>query len=268
MTVQRAQYVDSHAHLDAEQFDEDREAVVERALAAGVTRIITVGADLASSRAAVRLAERHISVFATVGVHPHFASGCDKSTIDELRRFAGHERVVGIGEIGLDYYRDRSPRDKQRDVFVAQLELAAELDLPVVVHDRDAHDDVLRLLREAALRGAEVDRISGVMHCFSGDVSLAAGVLALGMYVSFAGPITYQRPDLLRPVVCAIPSERLLVETDCPYLSPQPVRGGRNEPAYVVYIYERLADLRSDPLDVLARQGTENACALFGLPSD
>ncbi|MHB1134116.1 MAG: TatD family hydrolase [Chloroflexota bacterium] len=260
--------VDSHAHLDDEAFAADRADVLARARAAGVTRIVSVGADLASSRANVALAASTPGVWASVGVHPHEAAGLneaaglDEAALAELRSLAAQPRVVAIGEIGLDFYRDLSPRPAQQAAFRAQLALARELGLPAIVHDREAHDEVLAVLREWA--GA-YPAARGVLHCFSGDEALARAAIELGFYISLAGPVTYANARRLQSLAAILPLERLLVETDCPYLTPVPRRGQRNEPALVALVAEKVAALRGLAPADLAAATTANARRLFGL---
>jgi TatD DNase family protein len=250
--------IDSHAHLDFRQFDDDREKVIERARKAGVVTIVNIGTSPASSRTSVALAERYDFIYATVGVHPHDAKVVTPPVLDELRSLAQHRKVVAVGEIGLDYYRDLSPRPVQRRVFDEQLALAAELGLPVIVHSRDAHDDVLAALRD--WKG------TGVLHSYSAGPRLLEEVLALGFSVGISGPVTFPKADALRAVAATVPMERLLVETDCPYLTPKPYRGRRNEPAYVQYVAEAVALAReASPVDV-AQATTDNARRLFGIP--
>jgi len=261
--------VDSHCHLDSPQFDADREAVIGRSAESGVTRVVNPGVDVPSSRAAVALAQQHESIYAAVGTHPHDAKTLDADALEELKRLARSPKVVAIGEIGLDYYRNLSPHDVQRRAFEMQLELAAELGLPVIVHDRDAHDDVLAVLSHwrAALhaRRSTLHEHPGVLHSFSGDVAMAEQAVALGFFVGVSGPVTHKNADRLRQVVRAVPSERLLVETDAPYLTPQPRRGQRNEPAYVHMVAQAVADVRGLTLEQAAAQTTANACVLFEL---
>ncbi len=256
------QLVDTHAHLNSREFDGDRPEVLRRAAEAGVEWIVDVGADLAGSRRAVALAAAEPHVWAAVGVHPHDAAMFDAAALNELRALAADGRVLAIGEIGLDYYRDLSPRPLQREALAAQLALAQDLGLPVIVHDRDAHDDTLAMLRSAAGRG-----LRGVMHCFSGGPELARDVLDLGLYIGIAGPVTYPKASRLAEVVRLAPLERLLVETDCPYLAPQAYRGRRNEPAYVRLVAERVAELRGLPLAEVGRITSDNARDLFKLRS-
>jgi TatD DNase family protein len=262
--------VDSHCHLDAPRFDADRDAVIARMAESGVRYAINPGVDLASSRAAVALALRqHGCIYAAVGIHPHDAKTLDADALEELKRLARLPKVVAIGEIGLDYYRDLSPREAQRRAFEAQLELAAELGLPVIVHDRDAHDDVLGILSNwrESLRSprSTLHGHPGVLHSFSGDMAMAEQAVALGFFVGVSGPVTYKNADRLRQVVRAAPLERLLVETDAPYLTPQPHRGQRNEPAYVRMVAQAVADVRGLTLEQVATQTMANAGVLFGL---
>ena len=254
--------VDSHCHLDSPQFDADREAVIARSAQSGVTRVVNPGADVPSSRAAVALAQQHESIYAAVGIHPHDAKTLDADALEEMKRLARSSKVVAIGEIGLDYYRNLSPRDVQRWAFEVQLEIAAELGLPVILHDRDAHDDVLAILRD--WHSTFAARV-GVLHSFSGDESLAERALAMGFFIGVSGPVTYKNADRLRQVVRAVPLERLLVETDAPYLTPQLRRGQRNEPAYVRMVAQAVADVRGLALEQVAVQTTANAGVLFGL---
>jgi TatD DNase family protein len=250
--------VDSHAHLDFSEFDPDREAVIARAQAAGMVAILNVGADLESSRASVALAEEYDFIYAAVGVHPHDARTLTPAGLEELRALARHPKVVAIGEIGLDYYRDLSPRAVQRQAFADQLALAAELGLPVVVHSRDALDDTLSLLR--GWTGG------GVLHSYSGGPGRLEEVLAIGFSVGISGPVTFANAHRLRTVAATVPLDRLLIETDCPYLTPEPYRGRRNEPAYVWYVAGAVARARGMPAEEVARITAENAARLFRLP--
>jgi TatD DNase family protein len=252
--------IDTHAHVHAPAFDADREAVVERATAAGVARMINVGYDLPSSRASVELAGSFPQVYATAGFQPHYAETTAPEDLDRLRELLALPKVVALGEIGLDYHHDRAPRPAQRDFFAKQLALAAQLEMPVVIHSREAHADTVAVL--GAARPAQPI----VMHSFSGDWEHAAACLDLGAYLSFSGPLTFPKATGLHEVARRAPLERLLVETDCPYLSPHPFRGKRNEPERVRLVAERLAVLRNMDLDELAAILWQNACTAFGLP--
>ncbi len=251
--------VDTHAHLDDARFDGDLENVISRSLHAQVQMIITVGADMASSRAAVALAEQYPQVYAAVGIHPHEAARVVAEDLKELARLSEHPKVVAVGETGLDFYRNLSPRDSQQDVFVAQLRLSRDKGKPLVIHDRDAHAETL-----ATVKGLAQDW-RGVLHCFSGDYEMAMEALDLGFDLSFAGPVTFQNARKLHALVPRLPLERLHVETDCPWLAPHPHRGKRNEPAYVRLVAAKIAELHSVPFEHVAAVTTANAERLFGL---
>lgn len=255
--------IDSHAHLDDRRYDPDREQMLQRAREAGVEGFVTIGCDLATSRAAVELADRYPSVYATVGVHPHEVRHIQDGWYDELRALARHPKVVAYGEIGLDYHYDHSPRDIQRARFREQAALARELGLPIVVHTREAQEDTLAILNEE--RASEP---GGVFHCFSGDAGLARDALALGFYLSFSGVLTFQNATMLREIAATVPMDRLLIETDCPYLTPVPHRGTRNEPAYVGYVARTLATVKSASPEEIGRVTAENARRLFRFPED
>jgi TatD DNase family protein len=251
--------VDTHAHLDSERYDADREEVIARSLAAGVGAIITIGVDLASSRAAVALAQQYSNVYATVGIHPHEAADVGPDDFTALTRLSGEPGVMAIGEIGLDFYRNWSPPERQREVFLAQLDLARQMNKPVVIHDRDAHEEIMSILRSRA------DGLKGVLHCFSGDQPMAYEALEMGFYVSLAGPVTFHNARKLQEVARRLPLDGLLVETDCPFLAPHPHRGQRNEPAYVRLVAEKLSALKELPLEQVVEATTRNASQLFGL---
>ena len=250
---------DTHAHLHFPEFADDLDAVLVRARAAGVRRIVTIGTDVPSSRAAVALAAREPDVWAAVGIHPHEASQADAAELAEIERLATAPRVVAIGETGLDFFRNLSPRDAQARAFRAQLALARRAKKPVLVHCRDAHAEALAILADAP-----VER-GGIMHCFSGDAAIAKRCLDLGLLISLAGPVTYPKARALPEVAKLVPADRLVVETDCPFLPPQPYRGQRNEPAYLAITAARVAELRGEPLPALAARMSENACTLLGL---
>jgi TatD DNase family protein len=253
--------VDTHAHLTDRRYAGDLDAVLARAGAAGVGAIVVVGYDLPSSRAAVALAGRYATLWAAVGIHPHDAREAPPAALEELAALAARPRVVAIGECGLDFYRDRSPRAAQRRAFAAQLDLAARLSLPVVVHSREAMTETLDTLEGHPLPAG------AVLHCFDGTPDDARRAAARGLYLSFAGPLTYRRDPTLRAAAEAAPLERLLVETDCPYLSPAGQRGQRNEPANVRAVAAALARARGLDLPAIARATTANAAALFRTPA-
>jgi TatD DNase family protein len=254
--------IDTHAHLDDERFAADRTAVVERAAAAGVSRIVVVATTAATSRVCVELAAQYPSLFATVGIQPNHVAEAAAGDWDEVVRLATAAKVVALGETGLDRYWDYSPFPAQEDYFARHLELARRHKLPVVIHCREAEADVVRMLR------ADFDRhgpVRAVMHSFTGDLATARDCLAMGLFISFAGMVTYKNAGPLREVAREVPLDRLLVETDSPYLAPVPERGKRNEPAFVAHTAALLARERGVPPEVIAEQTTRNARALFGL---
>lgn len=249
--------IDSHAHLTSEKYRDDIDDVLERASECGISAIICVGFDLQSSRQSVELAEKYPMVFAAVGIHPHDAASLNEKTIGDLEDLCNSNKVVAVGETGLDFYRNLSPRDSQEKAFIEQIALAKRKDLPLIVHSREAHSRVIEILR--------VERASkGVMHCFSGGAEIAKEAIDLGLYISFAGPVTYggtRFGNLLE----LIPEDRLLIETDCPYLSPVPHRGKRNEPSHLRFIAARLAELMNRSYKDIDNITTQNARVLFGI---
>ncbi len=252
--------VDTHAHLDFPELGRDLDGVLQRADKAGVVRIITIGIDLDTSRKAVALAHEYTQIYATVGLHPHGARILDESSLTALKSLATEERVVAVGEIGLDYYRDRQPRPVQRECFAQQLEVACTAALPAVFHVREAHDDFLGIVGEFA------DRLpGGVLHCFSGDWAIARRCLDLGFFLSIPGTVTYAKAHAQQEVVRKAPLDRLLVETDAPYLAPVPFRGKDNEPSFVIYTVQKIAQLRGCSYDDVARQTSANAVSAFGI---
>jgi TatD DNase family protein len=256
--------VDSHCHLDFDDFREDLTGVLERARAAGIVAMVCVGsgADLATAERAVALAQREPDVFAAIGIHPHDAAKITPEVWPALEELARKDRVVGIGETGLDYFYDHSPRQAQREVFERFLMLAVSVARPVICHVRDAHDDALSVLRAGPLPDP-----GGVIHCFTGTVEDARRYLDLGLYLSFSGVLTFKKADELRRAAAYAPPDRILVETDAPYLAPIPHRGHRNEPAFVVGTLEALGQVRGMRLDRAAEMTTRNAFALFRLPA-
>lgn len=258
--------IDTHCHLDFPQFDDDREAVIVRAKQAGVMRILIPGTDLQTSERAAALAEARAELAAAVGVHPHEAHSLGAGEIKALRKLAGHPRVAAVGEIGLDYFRNLSSRADQARAFRAQLALAAEVGKPVIVHNREAGPEVLAILREwaSSLQGTPLEGRAGVLHSFSADVAEAEEAVALGFFIGISGPVTYKTGATMRRVAASVPLQRLLVETDSPYLAPQAARGQRNEPARVRDVAAKISAVRGLPFETVARQTTENAITLFG----
>lgn len=258
-------FVDSHAHIDGEEYDEDRDEVLERAREADVRAILNVGTGDPQGGAferAVRVAEKYEHVYAAVGVHPHDAKLFDEQAAERLKHLAlESSRVIAWGEIGLDYHYDHSPREVQREVFRRQLQIALELELPVIIHSREADEDTVNVLREE-MRGA---KRRGIMHCFGGSPQMAEGVLELGFMISFAGNVTFKKAEDLRDVAQRIPPDRLLLETDCPFLTPVPFRGRRNEPARVREVAECLAGLHGLETEEMGRITTENFSRFFNL---
>jgi len=248
--------IDSHAHLEMKEFDHDREKVVERALQAGVDFVITVGTNLMLSRKAVELAEKHENIYATVGIHPHDVVKTDNKTFDNLLELAHRKKVVAYGEIGLDFFRNISPQEKQIDLFGRQLELAKELQLPVIIHDRDAHEQTLKMVKASGLR-------RGVFHCFSGDYDMAKQCIDLGFYISVPGVVTYDKAKTIQDIVRHVPLSSMLLETDAPYLAPIPHRGKRNEPSFIIHTAKKVAELKSLSLEEVAQATTKNAKSLF-----
>lgn len=251
--------IDTHAHLQLEQFDADREAVISRAQEAGVAKIIVVSTDLASSRQSLALAEMHPGLFAAVGIHPNDCGAASDVDFAEIARLAQHPKVVAIGEIGMDFYWQRVPAALQQRAFVQQLQLAREIGKPVIVHNRAAGEAILNALSQAGVR-----ELVGVFHCFSENEEYARRVLELGCHVSFTGNLTY-RNSALPEVARSLPLARLLLETDCPFMTPAPRRGQRNEPAFAIHIAEKLAEIHNLSIAEICRHTTQNAMNLFGL---
>jgi TatD DNase family protein len=251
--------IDTHTHLDDARYDADRDAMIQRARQAGVTAFVTIGCDLTTSRSAVTLADRHPDIYASIGVHPHEVKHIGDDWYDELRRLAQHAKVVAYGEIGLDYHYNHSPPKDQRERFREQVQLARDLRLPVVIHTREAQEDTISILKEE-----KASEVGGVFHCFSGDAWLAKDALDLGFYLSFSGILTFNNATMLREIAKQTPLDRVLIETDCPYLTPVPHRGKRNEPAFVSHVARQLAEIHPDlSLERIEEATTENAKRLF-----
>lgn len=254
--------IDTHAHLDFPEFANNLEEILDRAGKSGVSGVVTIGIDLESSRKAVRLAHTHPEVYATVGIHPHDAFVLAIHEREALEALAGQERVLAIGEMGLDYYRDRQPRAIQRECFRQQLEIACRTKLPAVFHVREAHAEFFEIVKDYAAELA-----GGVLHCFSGDWEVAERCLEMGFFLSIPGTVTFPKAEVLHGVVRQTPLNRLLLETDAPYLAPVPFRGKVNEPAFVFHTAKKVAELRRCALDEVAQQTTANARTVFRLPS-
>ncbi len=248
--------IDTHCHLEMKPFDKDRDDVIRRAKEAGLNTIITIGSDLEGNKGAVELAEKYDSIFATVGFHPHDAKDLTDDIFDEICRWSKGKKVVAIGEIGLDYHYNHSPKNIQQKIFIKQLEYSKDIDFPVIIHSREAMTDTLRILQDSGVR-------KGVMHCFSGDIDMAKKVIDMGFLISIAGPVTYKNAKGLQAVAKYIPDEHLLIETDAPYLTPEPLRGKRNEPAFIMHTVRFIAGLRGVSEDDIIRITTINAKRLF-----
>ncbi|MCU0496239.1 MAG: TatD family hydrolase [Anaerolineae bacterium] len=258
--------VDTHCHLDFDRFDEDRDAVLANAAGQGVTRVINPGLDLENSRKVVEQAQRYQGVFAAVGFHPNSTAHFKPDHLAEIRELARQPKVIAIGEIGLDYYWDKSPKDAQIAAFEAQLTLAAELALPVIIHNREASEDVTAILETWVKTLPESLRSRpGVMHSFSANMAIAERILAIGFYLGFTGPITYKNAEETRRIAAQVPIDRLLVETDAPFLTPIPHRGERNQPIYIPLIVDRLASVKQVSFEEMGQATTQNADRLFRL---
>jgi len=262
-----SEIVDTHCHLNFDVFDNDRSQVVQRARENGITRILIPGIDIETSKSALKYAWEFPEVYTAVGLHPNQGLSWEKGTISELRKLAIEKKVVAIGEIGLDYYRDRTPIAMQQQIIKEQLELAAELGLPVIIHNREASDDILKIIKkwhdELAVTGLKLADHPGVMHSFSGDVSFANEMISLNFKIGITGPVTFKKAMALQSMVAALPVESILVETDSPYLTPHPFRGMRNEPANVRIVAEKVAELKDKTLDNFAKITTAEADKLF-----
>ncbi len=254
--------IDSHAHLNDKRLAPELPKFLEAARAAGVTGIVNVGYDLASSELAVRQAENYAGLYAAVGLHPHDARHFSEQLLEKLQDLALSPAVKAWGEIGLDYHYDNSPRDQQQNAFREQLRMAKQLGFPVIIHDRDAHQDTLSILQQEGPFPA-----GGVMHCYSASAEMVRDFINLGLYISIAGPVTFRNARRLVDAAAAVPEDRILAETDCPYLTPEPYRGKLNHPSLVTEVVRKLADIRGMDYDTMARITTANACRLFGLSS-
>ena len=251
-------FIDSHAHIQISQFNSDRDAVLKRAHAAEVSTILVIGFDLETSLSAVELAEKHDNLHATVGMHPHDAKNLNPDVLITFRDLLNHPKVIALGEIGLDYYRNLSPREIQKDAFEKQLDLAEDMEMPIIIHNRDAYMDILPILE------ARQGKVQGVLHCFTGDVELMHRSIQIGFHIGIGGIVTYPNAKDVQAVAKEVPLERLLIETDCPWLAPQSWRGKRNEPAYVPAVAEKIAELRNTSVETIGKITARNFNSLFG----
>lgn len=253
-------YIDTHVHLNADQFENDVEEVITRALDAGVTKMIVVGFDRKTINRAMELTELYPFIYAVVGWHPVDAIDCTEEDLKWIESLAAHPKVVGIGETGLDYHWDKSPRDIQQKVFRKQIQLAKKVDLPIIIHNRDATADVVRILKEE-----DAEKVGGIMHCYGGSVETAKECIAMNFMISLGGPVTFKNARMPKEVAVEIPLDKLLIETDSPYLAPHPYRGKRNEPVYVTLVAEEIAKLKELSVDEVAKATTANAIKIFNI---
>lgn len=253
-------YIDTHVHLNADQYDEDLQEVIDRALNSKVEKMVVIGFDRKTIKRAIELAEQYDFIYAVVGWHPVDAIDCTDEDLEWIEQLAAHEKVVGIGETGLDYHWDKSPRDIQQQVFRKQIQLAKRVKLPIIIHNREATEDVLTILREE-----EAQEVGGVMHCFGGSVETAQESIKMNFMISLGGPVTFKNAKKPKEVAAEIPLEHLMIETDAPYLAPHPYRGKRNEPSYVPLVAEEIARLKELPVETVAEATTENAKRFYKL---
>ncbi|WP_209125713.1 TatD family hydrolase [Alkalihalobacillus sp. BA299] len=251
---------DTHVHLNADQFLEDRDEVIKRAQEEGVTHMVVVGFDEKTIHGALEIAEKNENIYAALGWHPVDAIDMTEKHLEWLEQLAQHPKVVALGEMGLDYHWDKSPKEVQKEVFRKQIRLAKKVNLPIIIHNREASQDIVDILKEE-----EADQVGGIMHCFSGSLEIAKACLAMNFHISFGGPVTFKNAKKPKEVATEVPLDRLLIETDCPYLAPHPYRGKRNEPAYVKLVAEQIAELKGMTVEELAKQTTENANKLFNI---
>ncbi|MDF0727845.1 TatD family hydrolase [Cytobacillus sp. S13-E01] len=252
--------IDTHTHLNAEQFEEDLEEVIDRAKLAGVSTMVVVGFDRATITKAIELADTYEFIYATIGWHPVDAIDMTDADLNWIEELAAHPKVVALGEMGLDYYWDKSPKEIQKEVFRKQIALAKKVKLPIVIHNRDATADIVDILMEE-----KASEVGGIMHCFTGSKEIAKQCIDMNFYISFGGPVTFKNAKQPKEVAAEIPLERLLIETDCPYLTPHPFRGKRNEPSYVKLVAEQIAELKGVAFEELAQKTSDNARRLFDI---
>ncbi|HPP31832.1 MAG TPA: TatD family hydrolase [Soehngenia sp.] len=253
-------FIDSHAHLDDERFDDDRETVIKNLKADQIDVVINIGADIASSKSTSSLAQTYDNIYSVVGVHPHSVSELVGLGLDEIENLSRHEKTVAIGEIGLDYYYENSPKNLQKEYFIEQIRLAKKLDLPIVIHSREAVKDTLDIIKSE-----KSSNLRGVMHCFSSSAEIAKEYIKLGFYIAIGGVVTFKNARVTKEVAKYVPLESLLIETDCPYLAPEPFRGKRNEPKYIKYTAEEIAKIKEIDLEEIAYSTSINAKKLFNI---
>lgn len=253
-------YIDSHAHLDDKRFDKDRKEIIQSLKQNNIELILNLGADLESSIKSVELSEKYDEIYAAVGCHPHDTKYMNADAMDQFRKMAINKKVLGIGEIGLDYYYDNSDRETQKRWFIEQIRLAKELDMPYIVHDRDAHEDILNIMKQEHYDGAR-----GILHCFSSSVEMAKEFIKIGFLISLGGPVTFKNAKTPKLVAKQIPLKYLLIETDCPYLTPEPYRGKRNEPFYVKYVAQEIARIKDISEEEVKEQTNKNFKELFNI---
>ncbi|MGE6379398.1 TatD family hydrolase [Peribacillus muralis] len=251
---------DTHVHVNAEQFDEDLEEVIERAKEAGVNNMVVVGFDRPTIKRAMELVETYDFMYASVGWHPVDAIDMTEDDLQWIEELSTHPKVVAIGEMGLDYHWDKSPKDIQKEVFRKQIRLAKKVGLPIIIHNREATADIVNILKEE-----EASSVGGIMHCFSGSAETALECVDMNFYISLGGPVTFKNAKKPKEVAAAVPLDRLLIETDCPYLAPHPFRGKRNEPSYVKLVAEQIAEIKQLSIEEVSKATTENAKKLFGI---
>lgn len=251
---------DTHVHLNAEQYEDDLHEVINRALEKGVQNMVVVGFDEPTINKAIQIAETYDFIYASVGWHPVDAIDMTDEHLAWIEELAQHPKVVALGEMGLDYHWDKSPKEVQKDVFRRQIRLARKVNLPIIIHNRDATEDVVTILKEE-----HVEEVGGIMHCFTGSIEVAKQCMDMNMYISFGGPVTFKNAKKPKEVATELPLDKLLIETDCPYLTPHPFRGKRNEPGYVSYVAEQIAELKGITYEELADITTANAKKLFGI---
>lgn len=253
---------DTHVHLNVSHFDKDRKEVLARAKEAGVEYMLIVGFDHETIPKAIQMAENYDYIYAAVGWHPVDAIDMTDRELEWLEELSAHPKVVALGEMGLDYHWDKSPKEVQKDVFRKQIRLAKKVNLPIIIHNREATEDIIHVLQEE-----EAEEVGGIMHCYNDSVNYVDACLDMNFYISLGGPVTFKNATLPKEVAKYVPEDRLLIETDCPFLAPHPNRGKRNEPSYVILVAEKIAALRNETIETISRQTTENALRLFGIDS-